>query len=76
MIDIINILKKEKNINIPDFKTGDTICVNFNIIDNKYKNRNQNFEGIVLSKKKWIKSNLYIKKNVIWRRSRKNFFYK
>ena len=36
-----NILKEIENIqikeNIPVFKSGDTISVNFNIIDNKYK---------------------------------------
>lgn len=50
MNNIIKNINTNKSINnSPDFKTGDTICVNFNIIDNKYKNRNQNFEGIVIA---------------------------
>ena len=51
-----NIIKEIENIqikeNIPVFKSGDTISVNFNIIDNKYKNKKQNFEGLVIAKKK------------------------
>lgn len=47
IIKLINNSQKKKDI--PDFKAGDTISVNFNIIDNKYKNRNQTFEGLVLS---------------------------
>jgi large subunit ribosomal protein L19 len=46
---IENLNKLEKNENIIKFRSGDTICVNFNIIDNKYKNRNQTFEGIVIA---------------------------
>lgn len=50
IIKEIDKLNKKKDL--PFFKTGDTICINFNIIDNKYKNRTQMFEGIVISKKK------------------------
>lgn len=49
-----NIINKIENIqikkNLPEFKTGDTISVNYNIIDNKYKNRKQNFEGVVIAR--------------------------
>lgn len=49
------IIKKIENLQIKqtklDFKTGDTICVNFKIIDNKYKNKTQNFEGVIISLK-------------------------
>lgn len=50
MNDIQKKIKEKLNNNKSlDFKPGDTICVNFNIIDNKYKNRSQNFEGLVLA---------------------------
>ena len=39
---------QKKEINL-DFNTSDTICVNFKIIEKGYKNRTQNFEGIVIS---------------------------
>ena len=32
-----------------EFKPGDTVSVNFKIIEKGYKNRNQVFEGIVLA---------------------------
>ncbi|HFL8824086.1 MAG TPA: 50S ribosomal protein L19 [Candidatus Azoamicus sp. OHIO1] len=49
-----NIIKKIESIqikkDIPKFKTGDTVCVSTNIIDNKSKNRKQHFEGIVIAR--------------------------
>jgi len=65
--------KKEK-IQIPTFKTGDTICVNFNIIDNKYKNRSQSFEGLVLSKKNGINPTCTIRKISFGEGVEKTFF--
>ncbi len=47
---IDNIEKKQMKTELTNFKTGDTICVNINIVDKKYKNRKQNFEGIVIAK--------------------------
>ncbi len=32
-----------------DFNSGDTICINFKIIDKKHKDKTQIFEGIVLA---------------------------
>lgn len=46
---IKNINNTQLNNTLPNFRAGDTICVNFNIIDNKYKNRCQIFEGLVLA---------------------------
>lgn len=73
-----NILKiisdKKEKAHIPHFKTGDTICVNFNIIDNKYKNRNQNFEGLVLSKKNGINPTCTIRKISFGEGVEKTFF--
>lgn len=50
MVKKIESLQLKKDL--PKLKTGDTICINFNIIDNKYKNRTQNFEGLILAIKK------------------------
>lgn len=50
IIKEIEKFQEKKDIQI--FKVGDVICINFNIIDNKYKNRLQNFEGLVLAIKK------------------------
>lgn len=73
-----NILKiiseKRERKPTPSFKTGDTICVNFNIIDNKYKNRNQNFEGLVLSKKNGINPTCTIRKISLGEGIEKTFF--
>ena len=52
MSTILKIIeKKQLKSNIPEFKSGDTICVNITIIDKKNKTRKQNFEGIVIGKR-------------------------
>ncbi len=55
--------KLQKYNNIPKFKTGDTICINFKIIEKGYKNRMQSFEGLVISvKNKGINSTCTLRK--------------
>jgi large subunit ribosomal protein L19 len=74
MNNILKILSQKDEKKIPVFKTGDTICVNFNIIDNKYKNRNQNFEGLVLSKKNGINPTCTLRKMSFGEGVEKTFF--
>jgi len=71
---IKKISEKIEKKKIPEFKTGDTICVNFNIIDKKYKNRNQSFEGLVLSKKNGINPTCTIRKISLGEGIEKTFF--
>lgn len=73
-----NILNEIKNIqikkNITKFNVGDKITVNFNIIDNKYKNRTQNFDGLVIAKKnKGIASSFTIRKHSFGENTEKLF---
>lgn len=68
------ISKKNTKIDTPVFKPGDTICVNFNIIDNKYKNRNQSFEGLVLSIKNGLNPTCTIRKISFGEGVEKTFF--
>lgn len=51
---IVNKIEKLqiKNDAILNFKTGDTICVNFKIIYDKSKTKTQNFEGVVIAIRK------------------------
>ncbi len=76
MINIIKNINTNISTNkLPDFKTGDTICANFNIIDNKYKNRTQNFEGLVIAiKKNGISSTCTIRKISYGEGIEKTFF--
>ncbi|MBQ2872515.1 MAG: 50S ribosomal protein L19 [Bacilli bacterium] len=51
---IEKITKKQINPNIPEFRIGDTVCVDCKIIEEKggkSKERIQKFEGIVISRK-------------------------
>jgi len=48
--------------------------VNFNIIDNKYKNRSQNFEGLVLSIKNGLNPTCTIRKISFGEGVEKTFF--
>lgn len=75
----MNIIKKLENKQIKEnkltFKTGDTICVNFKIIDNKYKNKKQSFEGIVLAiKKNGLNTTCTIRKVSLGEGVEKTFF--
>lgn len=75
---MINILNEIKNMqikkDIPNFNVGDKILVNFNIVDNKYKNRAQNFDGLVIAKKnKGIASSFTIRKHSFGENTEKLF---
>ena len=51
---IEKITEKQINPNIPEFRVGDTVCVDCKIIEEKggkSKERIQKFEGIVISRK-------------------------
>lgn len=75
MNNILKIISQKKNkLDLPVFKPGDTICVNFNIIDNKYKNRNQSFEGLVLSIKNGLNPTCTIRKISFGEGIEKTFF--
>ena len=53
MTNIINDYEKLQKNNVTiNFKPGDTVCVNFQITEKGYKNRTQDFEGIVLGIKR------------------------
>ena len=55
MANVIDkITEKQMNPNIPEFRVGDTVCVDCKIIEEKggkSKERIQKFEGIVISRK-------------------------
>lgn len=61
MNKIVKEIEKMQIKNIINFKVGDIICINSKIIDNK--NKNQNFEGLVIAiKKNGLNSTCIIRK--------------
>lgn len=69
-IELLNQKKYEIN-----FKAGDIICVNFSITEKGFKNKTQNFEGIVLSiKNNGISSTCTLRKSSFGEGVEKTFF--
>lgn len=74
-IIIKNIENLQKKNIYPNFKTGDTICVNFKPTEKSLKNRTFNFEGTVISiKYNGINSTCTLRKTILGEGVEKTFF--
>lgn len=60
---ILQEIEKSQKRNDITFKVGSIICINFKILDNDNKSKNQNFEGLVIAiNKKGLNSTCTIRK--------------
>lgn len=72
---ILNEIEKMQIKPQTTFKVGDIICINFKIIENENKSRNQNFEGLVISiNKKGLNSTCKVRKISFGEGVEKTFF--